>query len=170
MRILGIDHATRTGWSVLENGVCVKTGFFYLIKEGEERLLEYKRKIDKLIDEVKPDKIAMELPEHQRNGKVLRYLVGLYSMNKLSALEHEIRAYEINPTTMKKFITGNGRAKKGEVLRALVDLYGVEEDLITKPIVNTKGQVRDFYYDESDATALAIFLYNNTVLPIKYYE
>lgn len=169
MRILGIDHAKRTGWSLIENGTCIKTGYFNLTKDGEERLLEYKNKIEKVIDEIKPDKIAIEKPEHMRNGKVLQFLIGLYTINKLISLEKKIPAYEVHPLSMKRFITGNGKAKKAEVSSTLVERFGVDEELIIKPIINSKGTIRDFYYDESDATGLALFLYNNYLEPIKKY-
>lgn len=162
IRILGIDHSTRTGWSMVENEICVETGNFYVENMQNESFQDFETKLKFVISKEKPDKIAIEMPRHQTNGDITRFLTGLYTIEKLVALNFGIQIAEVDPRTMKKFITGNGNATKKEVLDSLIDKFGVSKELIWKPIYykvkNKKGTIRDFLFDESDATGLAMYV------------
>lgn len=158
--ILAIDHGTRTGWSIIKNGVVTNTGFIKC-----ETLIQYFNEVNQLFSFFKPKIVGIEEPKHLRNAKVTQFLIGLYTILKLSANIHGCIIKEVNPKAYKKFITGNGSADKEVVLESLLSKYKVDEWLIYKPVYykskKKSNSIKEIYYDESDATAIAIFVSEN---------
>lgn len=164
-RILGVDHSTRTGWSLIVNGKCVQTGNFTL-DEGmsNESFKDFDERLKFVIACTKPNAIAIEVPRHQTGTGITRFLTGLYTIEKLVALNCGLQIVEVDPRTMKKYIAGNGNATKKEVLDALIKSFSVPKELIHFPILyktgKSKGRIKDYLYDESDATGLALYAYS----------
>ena len=161
MRILGIDHGTRTGWSLAVDGIVVKTGSFQMknpTKNTGKAFMDFLQFVDTLLDETKPDLVRLEKPAHMRNANILRYLVGLHSMAELACCKHNIPVKDIIPSQYKKQIAGDGRADKDGVLYALLK-KGIPKEFIYKPVFykTDKQKIKELKYDESDATALALF-------------
>ena len=164
LRILSIDEATRSGWSLMIDGNVIETGAIILEHESRRhRFLEYYHRLNKLVLLKSPDLLVIEEPKHQRNAKILRYLTGLYTVAHMVSTKLNINAIEANPKEVKRFITGNGNASKHEVMEALIDKFNVRENLIYKPVYykNESKGIKEFIYDESDATANGLYVYNN---------
>lgn len=158
MRILGIDHGSRTGWCLNIDGIVTETGNVQMDTSKEQNIIKYCERIRKLMMLKEPDIIALEEPKHIRNAKIFRFLLMLYSAIKIEAYKLNIKVIEINPKTMKKFITGNGNADKKEVMDSLLSI-GIDSDLIVNPQLSKRNpdKILSYYYDESDATALTVY-------------
>ena len=147
MRIIGIDHGTSTGVSILDDGKLFATHNIRLKTDGDERYIELFNEIKEILIKYKPDMVALETPSHLRNAKILRYLIGLHTAVVMACVELNIKTVDVIPTTMKKFIVGDGRADKSQVAYALTHKHGFDGKDILIPI-----------YDVSDATALAYYV------------
>lgn len=164
MVILGIDHGSRTGISAIEDGVCVHTSTVTVDLKADNALAEYFYSIQFILNEYNPNLVALEVPRHSRNGDIYRKLVGLYTVIKLSCEIRKIKVIEVDPRTMKKFITGKGNAEKNEVMECLITRWAVRKDLVYKPVYykakRLEGQIKEYLFDESDATGLALYAYH----------
>lgn len=161
MRIMGLDHGTSTGISILDDGKLFKTHNIRLKTEGDERYIELFNEVKKILEEYKPDIVALETPSHLRNAKILRYLIGLHTAVLMACVELNIKTVDVIPTTMKKFIVGDGRADKSQVAHSLVHKHGFNGKDILIPIYykTRPNQIKDIIYDIADATALAYYTY-----------
>lgn len=155
--ILAIDHGNRTGWSIIRNGIVTNTGFIEF-----KNNVQYFKNISELIMLFKPSLVGLEEPKHLRNAKVTQHLIELYSILKLSSNLNGCKVVEVNPKSYKKFVTSNGNAEKEIVLESLLSKYKVEKGLIYKPVYykNKNKGIKSVFFDESDATAIAIYVYN----------
>lgn len=161
MRILSIDHATRSGWSLIVDGIVIETGAI-ILESKNDKFLEYFNKLKKLILLKEPNIIVIEEPKHIRNIKILRFLVGLYTIIQVVGAINLKRVIEVNPKEVKKFITGHGNAEKYVVMEKLIDDFGVHKDSIFKPIYyKNKPGIKEFLFDESDATANGLYVFHN---------
>lgn len=166
MKILGIDHSIKsTGWAVIEDGKCIDTGIIHLFSDGDNRFVEFRNCIIELVKNVKPDKVALELPSHTRSAKVSRILTGLYTLALEASLEHCDSVEGINPMSMKKAITGHGKADKRFVMECLINKYNIPEEMIFEAIYYKKNptEVKEYIYDKSDACALALYIDKSNV-------
>lgn len=160
MRVMGLDHATSSGVAVIEDGKIIYTERFELKEKGNARLCEFKDRISGLLDEFKPEVVALEKPAHLRNAEILRYLIGLYSLALEDATRRHIEIRCVNPTTMKKWLTGDGRADKEHVAKALQERTSNDfrEYIFYK---KDPTRVKEVKYDVCDALSLALYVYNN---------
>ena len=124
-KILAIDPGTRAmGVALLEEDKlvyhAVKT-----IKKGKtphETLAEGRKTILRLIDDFQPDVLAVEKTffANNRNAAILNVFADeIKAIGKKKGLE----VYGFAPSTVKKFITGNGRASKLEVAKIVIAQY-----------------------------------------------
>jgi hypothetical protein len=59
---------------------------------------------------------------------------------------------------MKKELTGNGRAEKGDVALALTNIWKISLDDIVIPVYYKKKEgIKELIYDKSDAVALGTY-------------
>lgn len=166
MRILGIDHSIKsTGWALLEDGKIIDTGIIHLFTEGDMRLVEFRKCILELLHHTKPDRVALELPSHQRGGNITRLLTGLYTIALEASMEVCGTVEGINPMSMKKFITGHGKADKRMVYESIINKFEVPEEKVFEAIYYKKKPdvVKEYIYDKSDACALAIYVDNHKI-------
>lgn len=159
--IIGLDHATKSGISVFINGEFHESKIFEL-SEGRTyayRFLEFERGIKSFIDYYKPDVMCLEEPKHLLNAKVLRYLTGLYTIALKLCVEHNIIIEECNPKSVKKVLTGSGKAEKVTVCDYIVKNYGIAREMLEeKTYYKTQpDMVKTYSYDKSDATALVLY-------------
>lgn len=153
MKILSIDHAT------ISNGFCfMKTetdarasGRFIL---SGKSLIEAKETYNDIIELYKPDLMVLEkvnIAGQKFGGNNVLKLCKFRTMIELVCEEKNIRTEEINPGTMKKFVTGNGRATKLEVAESISSLYNID---LSEIYFKEKSKI---ICDESDAIALCHF-------------
>ncbi len=119
MRILGLDLATKTGWAT-DGQSGVQT---FDVKRGESPGMRFLRcrawlnEIYTLLPDIKV--IVWEL-EHHRGGASTACALGLIATVQAFAAENKIETMKpIHTSTLKKWATGNGRAGKGDMIKAV---------------------------------------------------
>ena len=123
MRILGIDQSyTSTGIVMLENDALFK-GYKFSANKSMNRFgqaYEIAIHLAVVVDEFEPDVIAIEGLAFGMRGNVTRDLGGLQFVIISHLQEVKGRDIEIlAPTSVKKFATGSGRAKKEDMISSL---------------------------------------------------
>ncbi|MGL4774518.1 MAG: crossover junction endodeoxyribonuclease RuvC [Clostridium sp.] len=161
MRVLGIDHGTRTAYSCIEDGKCIETGTI----KFKGNLINYLKEIEDVIKRLKPNYVALEEPKCIRNAKVTNFLTTLYTICKLACDDLVTCYIECNVKSVKKYITGNGNSGKLDVYDNLLKNFNVNQKFIYKieHYKTNKDKVKNQFFDESDATALALFVYNDKI-------
>lgn len=138
MRILGIDPGLNvTGYGIIENHgdtLAVAEAGVVRTNTGDsmaERLLVIGRDIAAVIEQYKPDAIAIEdlysHYNHPRTAIIMGHARGIVLMK---AAEAGIGIFPYSATKVKNALTGNGRASKRQVQRMIcstLDLAGVPE-------------------------------------------
>ena len=77
----------------------------------------------------KPSVVAIEgIFRHKSSESALR-LGQARGVALLAAAEHNLPVFEYNPMTVKKSVTGSGRADKAQIVRAVSMLTGQQPDL-----------------------------------------
>jgi crossover junction endodeoxyribonuclease RuvC len=150
MRILGIDPGLQVcGYGCLEAKVCreqlIEAGFVKTDRKLplEQRLLRIADDIDALLDTLRPDLVAVEELYahygHPRTAILMGHARGVI-LQRCAQLSIEVRSY--SATKIKKATTGNGRASKEQMQRAVQAILQLPE----KPEPN----------DVADAIAIAM--------------
>jgi crossover junction endodeoxyribonuclease RuvC len=135
---LGIDQSlVATGWALVKTNKQGFTLFNYnLIRpgnlRGDERLLYIEAELKSIIKEHKPDAAAMEGFAFSRRGGMVYSLGELGWCIKRTLHKADIPYIVIQPSTLKKQITGNGRAQKPAVLKEARRLSGAKFGLVPK--------------------------------------
>lgn len=162
MKILGIDHGKNTGFGFIDGGKL--TSYGRLVIDGEstgDKMLKFYSYIYDLVEICKPDIIVAEMPNHLRNAKTSRTLIGYYMIIHLIATMKGINIVEAHPTSLKKVVAGDGRASKEDVAKAIAKIHDVDiENILEHDYYKTgdrRGLVKETYYDTSDAIALATY-------------
>jgi len=150
LRILGVDPGSKvTGWGLVGGSAArprlLDCGVIRLGRDTETlalRLSRLQRELGALIERTRPGGSAVEAPFHGTNARsslTLAHSRGVI-LAGLAAAGLEIGEY--SPATVKKAVTGNGRATKDQV-RAMV------RQLLRSPDVRLE-------HDASDALAVAL--------------
>src|SRR5471030_644077 len=132
--ILGIDPGT----AVLGYGLIKETGpKIELISLGvvkmdkiDDYILKLQRIFEKtvaLIDNYKPDCMALEAPFYGKNIQVMLKLGRAQGVAMVAALSRNIEVTEYAPRKIKQSITGNGNATKEQVAAMLQNLLNFKE-------------------------------------------
>ncbi len=80
-----------------------------------------------IIDEFKPDELAIEAPFYGKNVQSMLKLGRAQGVAMASALYRSIPIYEYSPKKIKQSITGNGNASKEQVSAMLINLLSINE-------------------------------------------
>jgi crossover junction endodeoxyribonuclease RuvC len=127
LRILGIDPGLNiTGYGVLEWGgrspkIC-EAGVVRGKSRGSLalRLLEIHQGVSEVIESLKPDVMAVEeLYSHYARPRTAILMGHARGVICLAAVEAGIPVVHYSATQIKKILTGNGRAPKAQVQRAI---------------------------------------------------
>src|ERR1700744_4404297 len=132
--ILGIDPGT----AVMGYGLVKETGSkIELISLGvvkmesiDDHMLKLQRIFEKtvaLIDNYKPDCLAIEAPFYGKNIQVMLKLGRAQGMAIAAALSRSVEVTEYAPRKIKQSITGNGNATKEQVAAMLQRLLNFKE-------------------------------------------
>jgi Holliday junction resolvasome RuvABC endonuclease subunit len=142
MRRLALDLGKHLGWC--DNDDKWTSGFVELLEKGktEESIYHafYVLLLD-LRDYNAYDQIVYEMPYTMNRNNDAVILYGLLGVLKLFAYEKDIQLMAVNPGTLKKEITGYGKADKA-------DMIFMAEQYIDKPIESS---------DEADAVCLMAY-------------
>lgn len=147
-RIIGIDPGlSKTGWAIIEySGSNISYIASGIIKLSPDKMIAEKlgiihEKLTQIIAEYKPIIASFEDSFVNSNSASSLKLGQARGAILLTLHLCDIEIYEYSPTYIKKAITGNGRADKGQVAKMVQYLL---------PKANFKSA------DESDAIAIAI--------------
>ncbi|HNX78641.1 MAG TPA: crossover junction endodeoxyribonuclease RuvC [Prolixibacteraceae bacterium] len=162
-RILGIDPGTTvTGYglvqisgnkaSVLTMGV-LQPGKF---EDHYQRLKFLHERALNLIDEYKPDIMALEAPFYGKNVQSMLKLGRAQGVIMAAGLYRSLPIFEYAPLLVKQSITGMGRASKEQVAYFLQNVYHLEE--LPREL------------DATDAVAVAICHFLQQSKPVKNKE
>ena len=150
--ILGIDPGTTImGYGLIHN----KSNKIELITMGVIKLNKYSNQALKLkkifektlflIDEYKPDELAIEAPFFGKNVQSMLKLGRAQGVAMASALYRDLPIFEYSPRKIKQSITGNGSASKEQVAAMLMNLLSLKQ--------------QPKYLDETDALGAAVCHY-----------
>ena len=118
MRIMGVDTSTKTGYVILEGGGDVlKVGVFHFKPEPARfnRFEKYVHNLEHMISLYEVDLVVIE--GYSYAGKFnnsLQYELG--AVIRMMMHLNDIMFVEVPPTSLKKFVTGKGNAKKDLML------------------------------------------------------
>lgn len=155
MLILGIDPGTATtGYGLVElngHGLIVKTWGKIETDKGslKENRLDtiFERTLD-LIKSYKPDCFVIEKVFFATNAKTAIAVGQAQGVMLLAASKSKVTVFEYAPGTIKKMITGSGRANKKEVQQAVRKILGNR--------VRSKAHQKTHFDNEADALAIAM--------------
>lgn len=173
MIILGIDPGTATtGFGCIEvtdisaiSGKGLQVIEWGLIETNKELLKEERLEIIfektlKLIDKFKPDVFVFEKVFFASNAKTVIAVGQAQGVMLLAARKLNIFVAEYAPGTIKKLITGSGRANKKEVQAHVKKILG-------KKVKSEKGK-KTHFDNAADALAIAMThamtINNNTII------
>lgn len=158
MRVFGIDPGSlTTGYGVVEKHgttlVHVDNGLIRPKRDlsFSERLKDIYTEIGHLLDEFKPDVVALEDAFFGKDAKAAMKLGHVRGIAMLAAVSRSIEVAEYLPVHVKKAVTGFGHADKPQVqnvVRAILKLPDVAAE------------------DASDALALAICHLNASAMAL----
>jgi len=138
MRILGIDPGLQiTGYGCIEGAAHTATlleaGVLRFAKNPDktarsvaDRLSELDRDLGALLDRLRPDAVGVEELfshyKHPTTAIIMGHARGVILLNiKRAGME----LIELRPTMVKKSLTGNGHASKGQMQRAVQARFGL---------------------------------------------
>jgi len=132
--IMGIDPGTAImGYGVLlEKGSKIELITMGIVKMDhlDDHFLKLQRIFEKtvgLMDEYKPDVLAIEAPFYGKNIQVMLKLGRAQGIAMAAALSRNIPVIEYAPRKIKQSITGNGSAGKEQVAAMLQRLLNFKE-------------------------------------------
>lgn len=143
MLVLGIDPgAVNVGYAFLEDGVLVKAGLFSptfkettlngKTIEGMVALRNFLDRAEERIGHI--DAIAVERVPTQHMGQRDRIL-GTENFLRSFAILGGRKYKEYAAVSVKKFVTGNYRASKGDVRQSVSEIFNLKEERGVKPDV-----------------------------------
>lgn len=127
MNVIGIDPANKCGFAHSSGPLGVWNLKLKGDKHSGRRLERFRRHLFRIRREHGIDRIGIEEASfgsiNQNTAAKHNELLGVA---KLVAAEWDIPIHCYKPPTIKKFLTGNGRASKQQMISAVSALFGVE--------------------------------------------
>lgn len=166
MLILGIDPGTATtGWGLVEklDGKDFEILEWGLIETKKEtaphiRLHEIHEQMHSILGKFKPNILVMEKIFMFNNAKTVIRVSQAQGVILLASTNYTVDVFEYAPATIKKLLTGNGRANKKEMEKAVRDILGPK--LLKKDLKDGNGKARKMtktHVDNAiDALAIAM--------------
>ena len=104
-------------------------GVIHLSKySGHElKLKKIFERVLQLVEEYKPDEVALEAPFFGKNVQSMLKLGRAQGVAMAAALFREIPIFEYAPKKVKMAVTGNGNASKEQVAAMLINLFSIRE-------------------------------------------
>lgn len=147
--LLTLDTGKNTGWAIrTREGKILSGKAMFPTHSGDTWgwiFRRYRAWLIRLLNEHNPSMIAYETPHH-RGGPSTRALVGFVS--HLQEVFCTRRIYSIHTLTLKKYVTGYGRAEKEEMMEAV----GKRFPHFRKKL-RANDELEEKLDDESDALA-----------------
>lgn len=168
MIIIGIDPGTATtGYGIIKvpddilgrefkyDIELIAFGNIYTPKERlmEERLLLIHDKLNHIIEQYKPDQMAIEMLFFGANTKTAITVGQARGVIMLSGAKYGLPIHDYTGPSVKLMVAGGGRADKNEVHEAVRKWLGKDGKKVKRLKLSTKGGHLD---DATDALAIAI--------------
>ena len=132
--ILGIDPGTNImGYGLIhikgEKMDLIQIGILHLskLKTHELKLKKIFERTLAIIDEYKPDELAIESPFFGKNVQSMLKLGRAQGVAMSAGLYRNVPIFEYSPKKIKKAITGNGNASKEQVAAMLKSLLDIKK-------------------------------------------
>jgi len=157
--ILGIDPGTTImGYGLIEcegkNKIKLLTLGVIQLSKYDNQPLKLKKIFERvlgLIEEFKPDELAIEAPFFGKNVQSMLKLGRAQGVAMAAALFKEIPIFEYAPRKVKQSVTGNGNASKEQVSEMMKNIL--------------KEKLDEAYFDATDALAVAVCHYYQNSIP-----
>ncbi len=153
-RYLGIDPGlNRTGYAILERsskGPVLREGG--VIRSTQklslaERVLEIGQGIREVLDEFRPNMMAIEqVFSMVRNPKSALLMAHARGVILMTVAEREIPIKHYTPTQVKRLLTGNGRASKEQIQFAIKNELGLDQILEPNDVADAFAVALCHYY------------------------
>lgn len=158
MIVLGLDPGTATtGYGVIKKDNnsynVLDFGLIETQKNGDpsKRLLSIEKKLNKIIVSFKPDVIAIEKLFFATNAKTAIRVGQAQGVMLYTSAKNDKKVFEYAPGTIKKIITGDGRADKKMIQKHLRKLLGNH--------IKSRKKRRTHFDNSADALAVAMCHY-----------
>lgn len=155
MLVLGLDPGTATtGYGFIKTaGTEMEALNWGLIETDKNnnpshRLVNIFRQMDKLILKYSPDLVAIEKVFFARNAKTAIRVGQAQGVMLYCAANHKLEVFEYAPATIKKLITGNGRADKKLMQKSVRKILGNH--------IKSKKHKKTHFDNAADALAIAM--------------
>jgi len=155
MKILGIDPGTATtGYGVIEisnnNYSVIDWGLIETDKENkpEQRLNDIYLQTLKVIKQYSPNVMAIEKLFFASNAKTVMRVGQAHGAMMVAAARKNVSVIEYAPGTIKKVVSGNGRADKKMVQKSVRSFLGAK--------VRSGKRKKTHFDNAADALAVAI--------------
>lgn len=157
--ILGMDPGTSVmGYGILmvsgNKMSVIQYGVIHLSKYSTHEL-KLKKIFDRvigIIEEFKPDEVALEAPFYGKNVQSMLKLGRAQGVAMAAALSKEIPITEYAPKKVKQSVTGNGNASKEQVANMIKTTFKIKAE--------------PKLYDATDALAVALCHHYNKRSPV----
>src|SRR4051812_35396143 len=158
--ILGIDPGTLVmgyGLVHIQNNKMslISLGIIQLDKldEHADRLKKIFERVTGLIEEYKPDELAIEAPFFGKNVQSMLKLGRAQGVAIAAALSRSIPITEYSPKKIKMSITGNGNASKEQVAAMLSQILGLKSEQQYLDATDALGAALCHYYQNKNIAA-----------------
>lgn len=155
MLILGLDPGTATtGYGLLtvksDSCTVVEYGLIETEKNGDagKRLFSIHSQMKKLIKIHNPDIVAIEKLFFATNAKTAMSVGQASGVMLYCAAQHKLKVFEYAPGTIKKVITGSGRADKRMIQKSIRKLLGNH--------IKSRKHKKTHFDNAADALAVAL--------------
>jgi crossover junction endodeoxyribonuclease RuvC len=132
--ILGLDPGTNImGYGLIlikgSRMTVIQFGVINMGKYGDHALKLKKifERVLALVDEYKPDEVALEAPFFGKNIQSMLKLGRAQGVAMSAALYREVPITEYAPKKVKQSVTGNGNASKEQVAKMLMQIFSIKE-------------------------------------------
>ncbi len=151
--ILGIDPGTIVmGYGLLhiQNNILKPIGIGVIkLEKFDDHAMRLKRIFERtvgIIEEFKPDELAIEAPFFGKNVQSMLKLGRAQGVAIAAALSKNVPITEYSPKKIKMSITGNGNASKEQVAAMLVQVLGLTNDHAYLDATDAMGAALCHYY------------------------
>jgi crossover junction endodeoxyribonuclease RuvC len=142
----GLIHIKNSQISVLGLGV-IKLDKY---EEHADRLKKIFERTVSIIEEYKPDELAIEAPFFGKNVQSMLKLGRAQGVAIAAALSKNIPITEYSPKKIKMSVTGNGNASKEQVAAMLKQILGIEKEQAYLDATDALGAALCHYYQHKN--------------------
>ena len=149
IRILSIDQSlTHCAWIVWEDNLIYDYGVISTtnIDKDHIRIMKIVEQLNNIILDNNVEVVVLESLSFGSISTSVRVLAGLYYNILILSEVNNLEYQDLTPTSIKKFATGSGKAKKQDMWKALPDNIKTKFEKTHKTIASGKYDLADAYH------------------------